>query len=367
MSDARTVQRVARAQSCATPSNESRQPAGACMRSLTHRHWVRIHIGACVLIVAASTMGEAQRSADTSANAWQDSSPHSVGFVGPANHRLQYLDWAGSGPPLVLLHGWNSNAHIFDDIAPRLADRFHVVALSLPAFGESDTPDSGYVLNTAADAVIRALDSLHIARASFAGHSFGGWILSRIATRYPTRVDRLIYLDAAFDLRRSDSIVALRPLQRPSAEGLLTHEAVIRWLRRNFFGVWSPALEAEYRGRSVEEAQRAPLLKLIVADAQNSPEVWSSIRAPVLGICALATVSSEFPWLTPRDSLFATARSYVEAVRRPFQHAECARFQHTVPNARILHLSGHHYVFVAHRDAVIAAMRRFLLRTPLVK
>ena len=329
--------------------------------SLALRYWLRLHIGTFVLLVAASTTGAAQ-SADTSATAWHDTSPHRVGFVGSISHRLRYLDWGGDGPPLVLLHGWNSNAHVFDDIAPRLADKFHVVALSLPGFGDSDVPDSVYTLNTAADAIVGALDSLHIAHASFAGHSFAGWILSRIATRYPSRVDRLVYLDAAFDLRRSDSIVALRPLQRPSTEGLLTQDDVITWLQRNFFGMWSPALEAEYRGRSVEEAQRAPLLRLLVADAQGSPEEWRTVKAPSLGICALATLSSEFPWLSPGDSLFAAARSYVEAVRRPFQHAECARFQRTVPHARTIELPGHHYVFVAHRDAVITAMRQFLLR-----
>ena len=265
-------------------------------------------------------------------------------------------------PTLVLLHGWNSNAHAFDVVAPRLAGQFHVVAFSLPGFGDSDAPDSVYTLNAAADAVLGALDSLHVVQASFAGHSFAGWILSRIATRYPKRVNRLIYLDAAFDLRRSDSIVALRPLSRPSTTGLKTQSDVMGWLRRNFYGMWSSALEAEYRGRSPEEAQRAPLLKSIVADAEGSREEWRSIEQPALGICALATVSSEFPWLSRRDSLFSAARSYVELIRRPFQHAECARFQREVPHARVIELSGHHYVFVAHRDAVVAAMTKFLLQ-----
>ncbi|MDB4913548.1 MAG: Pimeloyl-ACP methyl ester carboxylesterase [Gemmatimonadetes bacterium] len=94
----------------------------------------------------------------------------------------------------------------------------------------------------------------------------------------------------------------------------------------------------------------------------GSPEEWRNIEQPVLGICAIATVSSEFPWLSPGDSLFSAARSYVELIRAPFQHAECARFQRAVPHSRIIELSGHHYVFAAHREAVIAAMRQFLLQ-----
>ena len=317
--------------------------------------------GACLLLAATSSVGEAQLRSDASRTVWKDLSPHRVGFVGAAGHRVQFLDWGGSGPPLVLLHGWNSNGHIFDEIAPLLVKDFRVVALSLPGFGESDAPDSGYVLNTAADAVVLALDSLSIRRTSFAGHSFSGWIVSRISTRHPTRVARMIYLDAAFDLGRSDSIVALRPLARPALVDVKTQDDVIKWLRSNFFGMWSSALEAEYRGRSVEEAERAPLLRPIVADARLASEEWRTIRVPVLGICALATVSSEFPWLSPRDRQYPEARTYVDSVRRPFQHSECIRFQKTVPSAQILEVSGHHYIFVSHRKAIVAAIRAFLL------
>ena len=318
---------------------------------------------ACVIVLVGSTMSAAQRPA-SSTPPWRDVSPHRAGFIGPPGHRINYLDWGGAGEPLVLLHGWNSNAHAFDDIAPRLAGQFHVVALSLPGFGASDAPAPGYTLNVAADAIIDALDSLHIERASFAGHSFAGWMLSRLATRHPSRVQGLVYLDAAFDLRRSDSIVALRPLARPPTAGLRTQEDVMTWLRRNVFGMWSSALEAEYRGRSAEEAERAPRLASIVADAEASPEEWSRIQAPVLGICALATVASEFPWLAPGDSRNVAARSYVNVVRRPFQRAECARFHYTVPRSRTIEVEGHHYVFVAHPGVVVDAVRSFLKHAP---
>ncbi|MEP6729781.1 MAG: hypothetical protein ABJE10_04040, partial [bacterium] len=108
--------------------------------------------------------------------------------------------------------------------------------------------------------------------ASFAGHSFAGWILTHMATRYPSRIDKLIYLDAAFDVRASDSIVARRPAKRPALVDVQTKDDVIRWLRRDFFGMWSPALEAEYRNRSVDEDARGVLLAPIVADAMRAPE-----------------------------------------------------------------------------------------------
>ena len=189
----------------------------SCRReSAAHRTYSRltllrwcITVG-CVAIPFVGSCSGAQAAPSSASQPWRDASPHRVGFVGPTNGRLQYLDWGGRGPHVVLLHGWNSNAHVFDDLAPRLTDSLQVVALTLPGFGESDAPGSGYSLDTAADAVVAALDSLGIARASFAGHSFGGWIMTRLATRHPTRVERLIYLDAAFGLAASDSSVARR-------------------------------------------------------------------------------------------------------------------------------------------------------------
>jgi non-heme chloroperoxidase len=170
-------------------------------RLAPQRMWITV--GWVAIALARSTSG-AQTASSAAPQLWHDTSPHRVGFVGPTNRRLQYLDWGGRRRYVVLLHGWNSNAHVFDDLAPRLTDSLRVVALTLPGFGESDAPGSGYSLDAAADAVVAALDSLGIGRASFAGHSFGGWIMSRLATRYPNRVERLIYLDAAFDLAASD-------------------------------------------------------------------------------------------------------------------------------------------------------------------
>ncbi|MEP6622147.1 MAG: alpha/beta hydrolase [bacterium] len=317
-------------------------------------------LGAMGGLVIGAGDARAQFTRQPPAAAWKDQSPHRVGFVGPVGRRVQFLDWGGRGPALVLLHGWNSNAHIFDDIAPKLTGRFHVVALTLPGFGESDVPRFGYALDAASDVVTSAMDSLKIPHASLAGHSFAGWILSRMATRHATRIDRMIYLDAAFNLRASDSIVARRPVPRPALVAPKTREDLVRWLRGSFFGTWTPALEAEYRGRSPDEARRDVMLKPIVNEAERGPEEWARIKAPVLAICAMAEVSSEFPWLTPRDSNYATARKYVDAERRPFQHRECARFGRTVPGARTLELNGHHYIFVVKQPQVVAAITSFL-------
>ena len=54
---------------------------------------------------------------------WSDLSPHRTGFVAANGIRLNYLDWGGSGPVLILIHGLRNNPHFFDDFAPAFTDR----------------------------------------------------------------------------------------------------------------------------------------------------------------------------------------------------------------------------------------------------
>jgi non-heme chloroperoxidase len=77
----------------------------------------------------------------TASTTWRDTSAHRVRFVTVApNVRLEVVDWGGptareraqSGPPIVLLTGAGNNAHVFDEFAPKLADRHHVYGISTP-------------------------------------------------------------------------------------------------------------------------------------------------------------------------------------------------------------------------------------------
>src|SRR5271165_6426931 len=60
------------------------------------------------------------------------------GIVNANGVRLNYLDWGGSGPPLILIHGLGDNPHIFDDLAPAFTDRFRVVAYARRGHGQSE-------------------------------------------------------------------------------------------------------------------------------------------------------------------------------------------------------------------------------------
>src|SRR5258708_1255416 len=130
---------------------------------------------------------------------WRDPSPHSIQFVTvDENVKLEVLDWGGSGKPLVLLAGLGNTAHVFDDLAPKLAFEYHVHGITRRGFGASSTPASGYSADRLGDDVLAVLDALKLVRPVLAGHSIAGEELSSVATRHAERVAGVIYLDAGY-------------------------------------------------------------------------------------------------------------------------------------------------------------------------
>lgn len=113
-------------------------------------------------------------------------------------HRLHYLE-AGSGPPLVLVHGLGSNGmQDWGRLVAPLSRQFHVYAPDLPGYGESERPkDADYSIPMQVEAVRAFMDAVGIGRARVAGISMGGWIVSRLASEHPDRLARLVVVDAA--------------------------------------------------------------------------------------------------------------------------------------------------------------------------
>ena len=128
-----------------------------------------------------------------------DKSPHKSGFVHVNKINLHYLDWGGSGEVLLFLAGMGCNAHIFDDLALRFTDSFHVMALTRRGHGESDHPETGYDVDTLTEDLRLSLDALGIEKAILTGHSMANVELSHFSALYPERVLKLIFLDAAYD------------------------------------------------------------------------------------------------------------------------------------------------------------------------
>ena len=93
-------------------------------------------------------------------------------------------------PTLVLLHGFPSASHMFRELIPLLADRFHLVAPDLPGFGKPDMPargDFGYTFEHIADVTDRLTEVLGLDRFALYVFGYGAPVGFRIATRHPER------------------------------------------------------------------------------------------------------------------------------------------------------------------------------------
>lgn len=109
----------------------------------------------------------------------------------------------GSGPPILLLHGFPQTHAIWHRVAPRLAERFTVVATDLTGYGDSSKPASAapghapYRKGAMARDQLLAMRALGHERFHCVGHDRGGRVAHRLALDHPDAVQTLITLDIA--------------------------------------------------------------------------------------------------------------------------------------------------------------------------
>lgn len=307
-----------------------------------------------------------------------DKSPHKSDFVQVNGINLHYLDWGGKGDVLLFLAGMGCNAHIFDHLAPRFVDKFHVMALTRRGHGESDHPETGYDVDTLTEDLRQFLGAVGIEKVILAGHSMASVELSHFAALHPERVLKLIFLDAAYD-RSSASykdMVEKSPWKKLQPPGLdidyYSPEDYFTAMKRaypSFKLIWTEAMQEQ----SLHEITMAPGGKIIdhmsevITKAINDmltsyvPED-SKINSPTLAFYSFSkgvnTISDE--WMT--DEQKAELINHVETRENLWTRESIEQFQRNVPHAKIIEIPrGHHYCFIQQEELVYQEMRKFLL------
>jgi pimeloyl-ACP methyl ester carboxylesterase len=109
--------------------------------------------------------------------------------------RLHYVT-AGTGFPVVLLHGWPQSWYEWRHVMPRLAAEYHVIAPDLRGLGDSSRPLSGYDKKTVGGDIWRLVhDVLGIESFFLVGHDWGGPTAYAVAAAHPDAVRKLAILD----------------------------------------------------------------------------------------------------------------------------------------------------------------------------
>ena len=130
--------------------------------------------------------------------------------LGPLPLRMAYTD-AGSGEPVVLLHGIPTWSFLYADVIPLLEPHCRVIAPDFLGHGWSDRRDRfDRSLTAQAAAILALLDALEIERATVVGHDTGGGVGLILGIEHPERVERLVLSNVvAYDSWPIDDMIAL--------------------------------------------------------------------------------------------------------------------------------------------------------------
>ncbi len=141
---------------------------------------------------------------------------------------------AANAPKLLLLHGFPTSSHMFRDLIPLLADRFHLVAPDLPGFGLSDPPRPA-TFDQIAETIDRFTDVIGFARYAVYVFDYGAPTGFRLAIKHPERITAIISQNGnAYDEGLSDGWKPMRaywqeasPANREALRGFLKPEMTL--------------------------------------------------------------------------------------------------------------------------------------------
>lgn len=295
-------------------------------------------------------------------------------FIHVNGIQLHYLDWGGDGQALIFLTGMGSTAYIFGDFAPRFIDKFHVLALTRRGQGDSDYPETGYDADTLTEDMRQFMDALHIKKAILVGHSLAGVELTHFAATHPTRVEKLVHLDALDDRRGLQAIQEQSPLKgieiKKEESSPHTFEEYIAELKRDlpyFAEIWSDVWEQEFfHNTKVNEAgvfvdkMPASVEAMMVENLIKGyvpKRVAAKIPTLIFYAFGIPTLQNGYT-----EEQIAAYGQYFRNVREPVLRSVIAEFQNRFPHAKVVEIpDGHHYCFMVQAELVYKEMRKFLL------
>jgi len=254
---------------------------------------------------------------------------------------------AGTGPPVVLLHGLGATKASFLPTIGALADRHRVIAVDLPGFGDSAKPlAASYDAPFFARSVVALLDALELERASVVGNSMGGRVALELGLAHAARVDRLVLLAPALAWLRDRPFAPLLRLVAPQL-GLLQLaprplvEPIVRRLIPGAQEGWTAAGVDEFLRSYLEPRGRAAFYaaaRNVYLDEPHGPNgFWTRL-----------------PTLAPRSLFVWGRRDQLVPI------AFAGHVRSALPNARQLELDCGHVPQLERPLLVHDAMAKFL-------
>jgi pimeloyl-ACP methyl ester carboxylesterase len=271
-------------------------------------------------------------------------------------HRRAFVR-AGSGPPLLLLHGVGNSAQTWAGVLDRLAASHTVIAPDLLGHGSSDKPRGDYSIAGYANGMRDLLSVLDVEQVTVVGHSLGGGIALQFAYQFPELVQRLVLVGSGG--LGPDLSAGLRLATLPGAEAVLTALAAVSGGLRTGLRVVEGAGAALGWTRMSDVAEAADAI-LALRDVEARRAFLRTLRG---------VVDSHGQAVTALDRLYlanSVPMLVVWGSRDPIvpaAHAETVRS--LVPTAQVEVFEGAgHWPHLDDPDRFCAVLLEFLAGTP---
>jgi pimeloyl-ACP methyl ester carboxylesterase len=258
-------------------------------------------------------------------------------------------------PKLLLLHGFPSSSHMFRDLVPRLADRFHAIAPDLPGFGRTAMPgrdELGYTFDNLSRVVERFADLVGLDRFALYVFDYGAPTGFRIAMRHPERITAIISQNGnAYEEGLSDG---WNPIRAYWQDALQTNREALRAFLAPEMTVW-------------QYTHGVPDPTMVSPDGYSLDTFY-------LGRPGAAEVQLDlFGDYKNNVAIYPTFQKYFRTYKPPFlavwgkndpfflpQGAEAHR--RDIPDAEVRFLDTGHFALETHSAEIGAAIRDFLGR-----
>jgi pimeloyl-ACP methyl ester carboxylesterase len=259
---------------------------------------------------------------------------------------------AQGAPKLLLLHGFPTAGHMFRDLIPQLADRFHIVAPDLPGFGNSDMPDKGNTFARIAETIDRFTETVGFDRYAVYVFDYGAPTGFRLAVKHPERITAIISQNGnAYEEGLSDGWNPIRAYWQDPSQA--NREAIRAFLKpettvwQYTHGVSDPT-SVSPDGYTLDNFY---LARPGVADVQL--DLFGDYKSNV----ALYPKFQQY-FRTHKPPLLA-----VWGKNDPFFLPPGAEaFKRDIPNATVRFLDTGHFALETHATEIAAAIRDFLPR-----
>ena len=243
---------------------------------------------------------------------------------------------AGTGEPLILLHGFPTSGYLFQAIMPLLAESFTVYALDLLGYGDSRAaPEQALDLEAQAEMVVAFADALNLPEFTLVGHDLGGGIGQVLGLRYPARLRRMVWINTVmadnFPIGRIRALSAA--LRVRLARGLLKRTPLLGWWARSPWGLRQGVTQKNVMDKTaLREFVNGPFL-----DTPDGRERFFRVVAAQYDNGQITRrIASELHKITTPTLLLWGAQDAFFSLRWPAQLREmtsCIHAFHAIPNA----------------------------------